>query len=294
MRRQVEVYGHWPDHPLDRAEWTCGSGYLLGGRLVLTAAHVICPDSVGQLPLHTVKVRDESGLVAARVVWQRGDDEVDIALLEVTDPGWVAPVWRHPVRWGQLVTGRPGQECEAIGFPKVVASPQRRDSHHASGVINPGSLVKANLYAMEVHNPPTGPGPDGSLWAGMSGAALLCQQRLIGVVTTDPEGFDSRRLVTVPVAGVIEDPELRALLTRHVGRAPVLEPVELAGLAEPAPAPDSPAGLLRATVADTPFRHRPELDMLRRWCASSPWSSIRLVAGPANSPTNSPAEAGQR
>jgi hypothetical protein len=145
MRRQVEVYGHWPDHPGDRAEWTCGSGYLLGGRLVLTAGHVICPDLA-------------SGAALERVAWHRLDDEVDIALLEVTESRWVVPVWRHPVGWGQLVTSRAGQVGEAIGFPKVVASPQRRDSHHATGVINPGSLVKANLYAMEVHNHPWGLG----------------------------------------------------------------------------------------------------------------------------------------
>jgi hypothetical protein len=60
MRRQVEAYGHWPDHPADRAEWTCGSGYLLGGRLVLTAAHVVCP---GGRPVARVQVRDESGLL---------------------------------------------------------------------------------------------------------------------------------------------------------------------------------------------------------------------------------------
>jgi tetratricopeptide (TPR) repeat protein len=227
-----------------------------------------------------VQVRDESGLVAARVAWHRWDDEVDIALLEISGSGWVAPVWRHPVRWGQLVTTRAGQACEVIGFAKVVARPQRRDSHHATGVINPGSLVKAGLYAMEVDNPPVGPGPGGSGWAGMSGAALLCHQRVIGVVTTDPEGFDSRRLVTVPVATVIEDPEFRDLITRHIGRGPVVEPVELTGLAEPVEAADSPAGLLRAGVAETPFRDRPELDVLRRWCRSSPWSSIRLVAGP--------------
>jgi hypothetical protein len=158
MRRQVEVYGHWPDHPGDRAEWTCGSGYLLGGRLVLTAGHVICPDLASGAALERVKVGDESGLVAARVAWHRLDDEVDIALLEVTESRWVVPVWRHPVGWGQLVTSRAGQVGEAIGFPKVVASPQRRDSHHATGVINPGSLVKANLYAMEVHNHPWGLG----------------------------------------------------------------------------------------------------------------------------------------
>jgi hypothetical protein len=44
-----------------------------------------------------------------------------------------------------LVTTCPGQECEAFGFPAVVATPQLRDSHHAHGVLNPGSLVKSRL-----------------------------------------------------------------------------------------------------------------------------------------------------
>jgi hypothetical protein len=58
-----------------------------------------------------------------------------------------------------------------------------------------------------------------------------------------------------------------------------VEPVELAGLAEPVLVPDSPAWLLRADVADTPFRHRPELAELQDWCADSAWSGIRLVVG---------------
>jgi hypothetical protein len=276
VRRQVEVYAQLPVDHVDRVQWSAGSGYLLGGRLVLTAAHVVC--AAGRV-LSTVRVRTESGLVAAEVVWHRYDDDVDVALLVVTDPGWADPVWRHPVRWGRLVTTRARQRCEAIGFPKVVATPQRRDSHHAVGEINPGSLVKAGLHAVEVTNPPAGPGLDGSRWAGMSGAALLCEGLLVGVVTVDPAGFDSRRLVTVPVTTVTDDPQFAGLVAAHTGAAPIVEPVELAGLAEPVLVPDSPAGLVRADVADTPFRHRPELAELQDWCADSAWSGIRLVVG---------------
>ena len=286
-RREVEVYAEWTGHPPDRPRWTCGSGLLLGGRLVLTAAHVVCPAGA---PLSTVRVRDESGLCAARVAWHRcvgevdagGVDvgEVDIALLVVTEPGWTPPRWRQPVRWGRLVTTRAGQAGEAIGFPAVVAEPARRESHHAKGEINPGSLVKAGRYAMEVHNPPAAPSGDGSGWAGMSGAALRCHDLVVGVVTQDPRGFDSHRLVTVPITAVSADPEFRALVTRHCGRAPAMEPVELHGLAEPVEPARSPAGLLRADVAGTPFRDRPELDHLTRWCQHEEWSSIRLVIGP--------------
>jgi len=276
VRRQVEVYAQWPDHPADRARWTCGSGYLLGGRLVLTAAHVVCP--AGQ-KLATVQVRTESGLVAATVAWHRYEGDVDMALLVVTDPAWSEPVWRHPVRWGWLVTTRTGQRCTATGFPAVVAQPQHRDSHEAVGVINPDSLVKAGLYAVEVTNPPARSGRGGSWWAGMSGAALLCEGLLVGVVTRDPAGFGSRRLVTGPITAVTTEPGFVALVAEHTGAAPIVEPVELARLSEPMTAPNSPAGLLRADAATTPFRPRPELAQLYDWCHGPAWAATRLVVG---------------
>jgi hypothetical protein len=133
---------------------------------------------------------------------------------------------------------------------------------------------------MEVTNPPAAPVPAGSWWAGLSGAGLLCQGFLMGVITVDPAGFDSRRLVATAITTVISDPEFRQLVIEHCGRALVMEPVELVRLAEPIQAPDSPAGLLRAEVAGTPFRPRAELGQLHQWCQRPEWSSTRLVVGP--------------
>jgi len=200
--RPVEVYGKRVDPAPEERAWTCGSGYLLSGRLVLTAAHVVCPDDE---PLTDVRVRAESGeLATARVVWQRYDGDVDVALVEITDGVWREPRWRQPVRWGRLVTGRPRQRCDATGFPEVVATPQRRDSHRATGRINPGSLAKAGLHPVEVDDPPSRYSDGESGWAGMSGAAVLVEGLLVAVVTTDPAGFDSRRLVTLPIARVVD------------------------------------------------------------------------------------------
>ena len=95
----------------------------------------------------------------------------------------------------------------------------------------------------------------------------------------DPKGFDSRRLITVPVSRVTGDAGFAALVAEHTGSAPLVEPVELAGLAEPVVAPDSPAGLLRADAATAPFRDRPELAQLLDWCADPAWSGVRLVVG---------------
>ncbi|MGH3611428.1 MAG: trypsin-like peptidase domain-containing protein [Pseudonocardia sp.] len=87
VRREVEVYAEWRAHPPDRKRWECGSGHLLSGRLVLTAAHVVCP--AGQA-LSTVQVRAQSGrLVDAAVVRHRNEGDVDVAVLVISDPDWV-------------------------------------------------------------------------------------------------------------------------------------------------------------------------------------------------------------
>lgn len=281
MRREVEVYGdRVQPPPPGGGRWTSGSGYLLAARLVLTAAHVVCPAGP---PLADIRVRGGSGeLVRARVVWHRRDGGIDVALVEITDPAWSDPKWRHPARWGRLVTSRPSQTAEAVGFPKVVASLQARDSHHAVGVLNPSALVKSNLCALEVGNPPSPAGGEGSQWAGMSGAALRCPGRadlVIGVVTQDPAGFDSRRLVATPITAVAQDARFAELVTDRTGHDLVIEPVELAGLAESVSAPESPAELLRADAATAPFRPRPELGLLREWCDGDPWFGVRLVTG---------------
>jgi len=230
--------------------------------------------------LSRVQVRAESGgLVAAVVVWHCYDDAVDVALLEITDSAWVVPVWRHRVRWGRFVTGRVGQACVAVGFPAVVATPRRRDTHHAVGVLNPASLVEAGLYAVEVTNPPAVPGAGGSGWSGMSGAAVQSDGLLVGVVTVDPGGFDSRRLVTVPITAVAGDAGFAGVVAEHSGGAPVVEPVELAALAHQVSVAGSPAELLRADAAAAPFRDRPELAQLLDWCHDPAWSGVRLVAG---------------
>jgi hypothetical protein len=58
------------------------------------------------------------------VAWHRWD-EVDIAVLEIIGSGWVAPVWRHPVRWGQLVTTRRSTPCRLARGEGMTDSPHQ-------------------------------------------------------------------------------------------------------------------------------------------------------------------------
>lgn len=48
-----------------------------------------------------------------------------------------------------------------------------------------------------------------------------CAGLLIGVVTTDPAGFDSRRLVTTPLAAILGDPSFSELAAACRGRVAV-------------------------------------------------------------------------
>jgi hypothetical protein len=118
------------------------------------------------------------------------------------------------VRWGRLVSSRADQECEAIGFPAVVATPARRDSHHADGRIHPGGLVKAGLLAMEVNNTPTRPATGESGWAGMSGAGLLCHSLLVSGLQGDAilENPKNRDHEAVPRRHLAHAHERRRLL----------------------------------------------------------------------------------
>src|SRR5882757_1338880 len=87
-----------------RAE-SCGSGYLIGPRLVLTARHVVTGKG-GLWPQVEVRIGHPgfgpSTLVAARACWTpaAGPGDCDVALLELDHAVEVAA---EPVRWGRPV-----------------------------------------------------------------------------------------------------------------------------------------------------------------------------------------------
>ncbi|WP_146229093.1 hypothetical protein [Streptomyces sp. NWU339] len=62
-------------------------------------------------------------------------------------------------------------------------------------------------------------------WSGVSGAAIFCEEVLVGVVVRDDAEFDNRRLHAAPVYAFATAPDFAALFEHHVGTAPVLEQV---------------------------------------------------------------------
>ncbi|MEV4426305.1 tetratricopeptide repeat protein [Streptomyces sp. NPDC049602] len=262
-----------------------GSGYLLSGRLVLTARHVLegHPSCVVQVPGRAP--------VRCTTVWQgRSGDGVDVdAALLLAEEDVREQV--APVRWGRLVTAR-HQPCQVAGYPDAGRRPDGRlDLQQPRATLSPGTAALSHRYTVELASAPPrdGAGPAPSPWSGQSGAALFCGARggtaalLTGVVVTDVTGWGLPRWEAVPVYALLADAEFTDLITRHTGAPPVGEPVDLQGLIAPATGwrVRSPATLLDQRAETVGFHGREELlrELTEDWCAGD---GIRLavITGP--------------
>ncbi|MFB7114805.1 tetratricopeptide repeat protein [Streptomyces sp. NPDC056291] len=271
----AEVYATTGESP-----WNCGSAYAVGPRLLLTAAHVVLVDGA---PAQMVQVRllGAVDFVECTVAWYRYGQNLDVALLCVSDPGQSLPPQWKAVRWGRLVTSAIGKPVTAAGFPDVQRHPDGfRDTEQLSGRVNPLTGVKAGWYAVGVDDPPTRVSRSSTPWHGMSGAALFADGLLVGVVAGDQGGFSSRRLTAMPVSSPAADLEFRSLLKADTGRDCVVEPADLRRLFAEPPRADSPTALLRADVEAVPFHGRTDLlAALESWCLESGSFSTRLLVG---------------
>ncbi|MFF1498270.1 tetratricopeptide repeat protein [Streptomyces sp. NPDC058304] len=249
-----------------------GSGYAVGGRLVLTSAHVAGPAGT------RVEVfrPGGSGTAGGTVVWCGTPAARDDAALVLADddPHWQAPT--PPVRWGRLVTDRPGTDCKTWGVPDVAQREGRAvEAAQLRGELNPGSGFVGDQHVMDLRqHPPQWPFKGTSPWGGLSGAAVFADRLLIGVVASDREYSGSGQLNVVPSYVLHHDPAFRTALAEHgAGADHDLEAVELQHLTDPAQGHDrsaqlpSPAALLEARHQTVPFHGRDELlGELRAWC----------------------------
>ncbi|MGW3820484.1 trypsin-like peptidase domain-containing protein, partial [Streptomyces sp. NPDC005046] len=280
-----------------------GSGYLVAPRLVLTAGHVLnhmAPDADSPV---TVSLPDTGDREFPAVVrWQRTDDTVDAALIEITEGhGWHAPqslsdlLTRPPQRYGLIIGTRP-HPVTASGFPRLQkdTTDGRRLDEQFTGRVAPGTGSMAGRYELTGTDPTPAAATDtpggGSRWSGMSGAAVLTDDGygsdlLCGIMRRDRQADDGTRLTATPAARLLADAAFRALITEHTGWEPVLEPVEPAALLTPAAVDRnlrSPAALLRADAEAVAFHGRAsELADLQAWCENGPPAiQVRVLTGP--------------
>ncbi|MFJ8645857.1 trypsin-like peptidase domain-containing protein [Streptomyces sp. NPDC093546] len=203
-----------------------GSGFLLTGRLVLTAAHVL---KEGAQP--KAGVPGGTGLQRCEVVWSRDDDRCDAALLlaeaDLVDAETAASL--PAVVWGRVTTLDPRPGCQAIGYPDAAWAGGRPDTEQLVGTLKPGSSLLRGRYVLDnVHGAPA-PGDGPSPWSGMSGAALFVDGVLVGVASGDPVAWGHGRVEAVPAHVLVDDAGFMAALRRYTGRPPAVATIAGSG-----------------------------------------------------------------
>ena len=215
--RAVEVlHDRAPAARAGTDRWTAGSGYLIGSRLVLTAAHNVGyrRDLGGdeQLLVRTI----EGSVLAARVALICDElSGVDLALLEISDPRFGEHL--PAATFARVNRDSPAAvaDCWAVGFPRfgeagpVLPGGSRRETWQVSGHILPGGKRRAGLLSLQVTSNPPAP-LSGSAWEGMSGAVVFAadghdgEQMAVGVVSTyhRPEGESA--LTVVPITAIAD------------------------------------------------------------------------------------------
>ena len=270
----------------DEPDWSVGSGYLIGGRRVLTAAHNV---GGGQCLVRFIDGSEHAG-----VVRQRGEEiRLDLAVVELTgdevpDPG-------EPVSYAIVSQGQAEliPRCTGLGFPRFKEDDTRprpgsgkplRNIEQLDGEIPTAAGALASLLTFRVtarprEQPPLPAGAAGfgeSAWQGISGTVVFARddafgERAIGVVTEHHLSEGGSALTLVPIgairsAGVVSTGEQRAWW-EMIG---VPDPDGLPVLPRLSSRRRPPPALLRGTVA------RPQL--LAKALAALCDGSARLVA----------------
>ena len=174
-----------------------GSGCIVVGRPVLTAAHVVAGAC-------RVEVRDPNkvvhhGRVDPQFVGDEDGPRPDLAIVEIEEPAnrgdVLLPADLEPVMLARVdrdsASGAPVERCQAIGYPWFAELPgpaEERETVDAFGLIPVASGLVRGLLSLQVVGPPRPLPPiDVSLtdseWSGMSGAPVLAGGCLLGVVT---------------------------------------------------------------------------------------------------------------
>ena len=283
-----------------------GSGYLVGPKVLLTAAHVVAdlplweagdpvPADIDEPRVCWARPVGERSWGPAVVIWR--DESADVAVLRLGPSAPPLPTRSAAPRWGR-VDGMEPVAVSAVGFPWAQERPDRvRDSEQLFGFIAPATTVKAGLCAVTVLTDAPADRVGGSPWAGMSGAALFAGPFLVGVVVVDSARFGTDRVLAAPIAPLLADAELAGLLDvsadamAGVGprlRLAVTADTSLA-LAPPYRAATprlgrEPARLLLPEYGIVPFTGRDgDLDTLQTWCLTGTAPALRLITGAGGS-----------
>lgn len=181
-------------------EVTVGTGYFVTPNRVLTARHVLGPSDAGTPTRIRVRREDPRRWFDADLepVWQ--PDTVDALVLNLTDANdaFVRVEYGSSdaeADCGWITTAYPAVAAQASVDEDVV----HYKSIGLSGVWHPkgGRGQSTRLLDLEVENAP-------KKWHGISGAPIVVDNRLIGIIDSAPLDFENRRLTGVPIEHIVQ------------------------------------------------------------------------------------------
>jgi hypothetical protein len=191
-----------------------GSGCIVAGRTVLTAAHVVA-GAIG------VQVRDPGKVLHPAVLDPAFVGDVDgagpdLALVQITDPdaGELLPMGLAAVD-RDSAAGDPVEQCHVIGYPQFMersaADGSRvRDTVDAVGHIPVLSGLAGGLLTVQVRTaprplPPGQTGLGNSEWSGMSGGPVVAGGLLLAVVTEHAPRAGPSAITATPLTALEAD-----------------------------------------------------------------------------------------
>lgn len=212
--RVVEVLADCGEEAGPR-RYRCGSGCLVAGRTVLTAAHVVA-GAVSVVVRGPDKVEHDAALDPAFVGDTAGGGP-DLALIEVTDSGVPSlPEMGLAAVDRDSPAGEPVKECHTIGYPEFREQETAdgrgfRETADAVGQVPVLSGLAGGLLSVQVMNspqplPPAQVALGDSPWAGMSGGPVVADGYLLAVVTEHAAREGSSSITATPLTALEHDP----------------------------------------------------------------------------------------
>jgi tetratricopeptide (TPR) repeat protein len=232
---------------------TYGTGYRIGGRLILTVAHIF-PEGTQEIAFIRSRMRNSPEGSPweedeAPVIWC--DNALDAALVLLPEKDLYHKP--EPVKLGYFPPELSGETLpfQMFGFPTwaitydVDGSP-KAEGRQIKGEIAVSDYSSRDLLVLE-------PSRVGDDWRGMSGAAVFCQGYLIGVQIEHQRADRPESLSAQSIEKLLQKPEFADLLQAH-GFDPSLHPI---------PAPVKIAVPVVAEVNTRP-RVPPSVDLIGR------------------------------
>jgi Trypsin-like peptidase domain len=195
-----------------------GSGYEVAAGRVLTAAHVVAEVSSARVRFNADQP-DERYIDA---VVSFANRRADVAILTIP-PDHSADELEAAV-FGRIYQQADVADCVAVGFPRFKLrddphypgrpASRYRDSHQANGSVAPFAGIREGTFEFNVLAPEREVDPARSPWEGMSGAALWCGGRIVGLISLHHRREGLNRLAATRVSqwyALLPDHELRRL-----------------------------------------------------------------------------------